>query len=58
VQLLSPAAASLAVSRYTSPVRLAEDRRLGEDLSVRESEVQELSPAGNFLEGGCGVGVN
>jgi hypothetical protein len=55
--VLSPAAAFLAVNKYGSPVRPAEGRRLGEDLSVRKSEVQVLSPAGTFLERGCGAGV-
>jgi hypothetical protein len=41
-----------------SPVQPAEGRRLGEDLSVKKSEVQVLSPAGTFLEGGCGAGVD
>jgi hypothetical protein len=40
-----------------SPVQPAEGRRLGEDLSVKKSEVQVLSPAETFLEGGCGAGV-
>jgi hypothetical protein len=34
-----------------------EGRRLGQDLSVRESQVQVLSPARTFLERGCGAGV-
>jgi hypothetical protein len=38
------AAASLAVSNNGSPIRLAEDLRLGEDLSVRKSEVRVSSP--------------
>ena len=37
VQVLSPAAESLAVSRNSSSVQTAEDRRLGKDFSVRKS---------------------
>jgi hypothetical protein len=60
VQVLSPAAAaSLVVVEYSSPVRPAEGRRLGDELSAKKSEVQVFSPAGSFLrvEGGCGAGV-
>jgi hypothetical protein len=34
-----------------------EGRLLGEDLSVRKSEMQVLSQAGTFLGLGCGTGV-
>jgi hypothetical protein len=52
-QELSLATASLAVGKSSSPVLPAECLRLGEDLRVRKSGVQVLSPAGTFLEGGC-----